>query len=1214
MASSDADEESARAALTGTPLGQVISRNANGKARVILGGLAEDRPTLGVNAETAARVHLLRHAEPLGLNENAVRGAAVTASHAIGGGASIVQFEQRIDGLEVFRSRATVVVDATKNLVSLGSNLNIAGSASKATKWNFRLSPEMAMNRLYNEHFGQQLPEGAVRDKGSVSGGELRGLAVASADGAPSVFQVTSKRILYPEQYGLTPAYYMEFFARAPKSNENEAFGYAVSAKDGRVLYKTSLTQYEKYKYRVWAETDQDNIPKDGPYKDFSPHPVGVPPRATPLEFDTTASRGTNVIEIDGFNKNKDPWLPDGQTETKGNNVDAYSDRTDTHKANDAGTAIVGDGFGEGDLRANTTADKTFDRTFNPTLEPGASPDQIKAAVTQIFYDVNWMHDYWYDSGFDEVSKVAQANNYGRGGADKDELHAEAQDGADFGQSNNANMSTPSDGAHPRMQMFVWSALPLNRSITTTPAKQFTDWIGAATWGPQTYDVTGTLAVANPANACTPVGDLTGKIAVVQRGACTFGQKAKLVQDKGAIGVIIINNSAGNAAPSLGADPATSPLVTIPVLGLSLEDGAKLNVAPVAVSAALHRGAEAPKHDGTIDNTVVAHEWGHYLHHRLVDCGSKSCGGMSEGWADFNALLMVVREADLPLKDKIFPLSQYAGAGLLQKSPYFGIRRAPYTTDKTKNPFTFQHVQSSATLPPNIPLAPGGVEMSEVHNVGEIWANTLFTGYVNMQTVGKAAGRDFKTIKRRMADYIVAGMKATPVEPTFLEQRDALLSAVWAMQDRRDDFLALAQGFADRGMGVGAVSPGIAPDTNQDGLEGVVESFVADKGEVVMEAKVEEVDATSCDHDGVLDAGETGQVTIKLRNIGWVELKDTTVKVTSGNSSLVFGDGGQKTVASLNPYGDVTVKIPVTIPKEATFRGLQPIQVTLSSAAAVHPTLSETIQTTVNFDDAPKTATVDDVESIGESVWTMTHGSADLKAWSRQADGLNHMWHGNDTGTSGDESLVSPELTVGDGDFTVSFKHRYVFEYNVDDPSSPVFFDGAVMELTEDNGATWKDVTTYGVDPKYLAPIVASDENPLAGRMAWVARDSFPDFATISLNFGKKLAGKTVKVRFRIGTDSGAGAGGWDIDDIAFAGITNKPFTTQGTNSGVCKAPGGPDGGPGAGDGGLQGIPARFTNTDSACSVTAVGDTTRSLSGLGLFAGLMMLLRRRRNR
>ena len=56
--------------------------------------------------------------------------------------------------------------------------------------------------------------------------------------------------------------------------------------------------------------------------------------------------------------------------------------------------------------------------------------------------------------------------------------------------------------------------------------------------------------------------------------------------------------------------------------------------------------------DGTIDNSVVAHEWGHYLHQRLVACGSNVCAGESEGWADFNALMMAVRAGD-ELEDRL---------------------------------------------------------------------------------------------------------------------------------------------------------------------------------------------------------------------------------------------------------------------------------------------------------------------------------------------------------------------------------------------------------------------------------------------------------------------------------------------------------------------------------------------------------------------------------
>ena len=55
--------------------------------------------------------------------------------------------------------------------------------------------------------------------------------------------------------------------------------------------------------------------------------------------------------------------------------------------------------------------------------------------------------------------------------------------------------------------------------------------------------------------------------------------------------------------------------------------------------------AAGSQYDGTQDNTIIAHEWGHYWHHRLVQCGGQQCGGMSEGWGDFVAISMTDDDA-----------------------------------------------------------------------------------------------------------------------------------------------------------------------------------------------------------------------------------------------------------------------------------------------------------------------------------------------------------------------------------------------------------------------------------------------------------------------------------------------------------------------------------------------------------------------------------------
>ena len=70
---------------------------------------------------------------------------------------------------------------------------------------------------------------------------------------------------------------------------------------------------------------------------------------------------------------------------------------------------------------------------------------------------------------------------------------------------------------------------------------------------------------------------LAGKIAVVYRGTCQFGAKAKNAQNAGAIGIIIINNVGG--AP-VGMAPGDSGAnVTIPVVMVSQATGALLRPA-----------------------------------------------------------------------------------------------------------------------------------------------------------------------------------------------------------------------------------------------------------------------------------------------------------------------------------------------------------------------------------------------------------------------------------------------------------------------------------------------------------------------------------------------------------------------------------------------------------------------------------------------------------
>src|SRR4029079_13893561 len=116
--------------------------------------------------------------------------------------------------------------------------------------------------------------------------------------------------------------------------------------------------------------------------------------------------------------------------------------------------------------------------------------------TTNLFFTVNYMHDLFYDSGFDEVSGNPQWSNYGRGGIENDPIRAEAQD---FSGTDNANASAFSDGTPPRIQMYLWDTTVDNRMVVNTPSGISTIrpvGVGASS-GPKIFNVTNDVVLYN---------------------------------------------------------------------------------------------------------------------------------------------------------------------------------------------------------------------------------------------------------------------------------------------------------------------------------------------------------------------------------------------------------------------------------------------------------------------------------------------------------------------------------------------------------------------------------------------------------------------------------------------------------------------------------------------------------------------------------------------
>lgn len=478
-------------------------------------------------------------------------------------------------------------------------------------------------------------------------------------------------------------------------------------------------------------------------------------------------------------------------TITRGNNVYAQED------------------FDGANNTLGNAPDGTVSLDFNfPQQLDVPARDNISGATVNLFYMNNVMHDVFYHYGFDEASGNFQANNYGNGGLDRDFVVADAQDGSGF---NNASFGTPGDGSNPRMNMFLWNAPTTGGSdiFTITNGNLSGSYDGVpASFGASlpsaSSPIIADLALVNDDNSLTISTDatdacdvilngtaLSGKIAVLRRGSCQFGTKIVAVENQGAIAAIVINNEL-TAPFSMGAGN-DGFLVTIPSIMVSQIDGDRIIIALQngnSINAVLNNnGLFNP--DGSLDNGIIAHEYGHGISTRLTGGASNpTClfndEQMGEGWSDWFSLILTIEPGDQGTDSR--GLGTYA---INQPVTHPGIRNFPYSTDMNINPNTYADTNLSNFTAP--------------HGIGSIWGTMLWDlswrfiedyGY-DTDLYNGTGGNNI------VMQLILDAMKLQPCEPGFVDGRDAILQADLIANggvntDRIWDV------FANRGLGLSA--------------------------------------------------------------------------------------------------------------------------------------------------------------------------------------------------------------------------------------------------------------------------------------------------------------------------------------------------------------------------------------------------------------------------
>ncbi len=429
---------------------------------------------------------------------------------------------------------------------------------------------------------------------------------------------------------------------------------------------------------------------------------------------------------------------------------------------------------------------------FNFPFDYHLSTNQNKdAALTNLFYMNNVLHDILYVHGFDENAGNFQETNYTSNGFGNDYVVAQGQDG---GGTNNANFSTPEDGTNGRMQMYLWD-FEMNDSMKILSPPEIAGFYLAApsTFGPSLdVPVTGYTAIVVDAvepsiNGCDSIlnaDELAGKIAIIDRLGCNFYKKVRSAELAGAIAAIVVNTSESEPISMGGSGGCNIPSVMI-----SQADGNMIKDllnAGDSVQLTLLLGPSA--RDCSFDNGIVAHEYGHGLSNRLTGGpNNSSClknrEQAGEGWSDWLGLILTIEPGDAGTDQR--GVGSYAAAEDSGK----GLRRYPYSTDMTINPLTYGDVAGNG----------------EVHATGEIWNSALWEltwSLIDAEGFDpdwyNGTGGNITAMK-----LILEGMKLQVCEPGFLDSRDGILAA--------DDLLyqgaykcLIWEAFAKRGMGVNA--------------------------------------------------------------------------------------------------------------------------------------------------------------------------------------------------------------------------------------------------------------------------------------------------------------------------------------------------------------------------------------------------------------------------
>ena len=1032
-----------------------------------------------------AMTHLSQTAEKSGLKSQDISGVIISSeARSEKYGTHYLYLNQTVHDIPVKNAVAVYVFDKNGNIASSNQTF-FKDAASNISAINAKINPGDAILNA-----GHQL--GLTLKSKPISAGRNDGGAQLFSFPEMTRSDITAELKYIPSGEKLVLAWNLNLDMK----DNADVWDYYVDAVTGDFVYKYNQTLYCTHHKMAFSRGHNcDMVISDGADEiaeirsENASSAITARYRVFALPVESPF-HGVRTIATDDIYPQASPYgwhdtngSPGAEfTYTRGNNVYAYQDKNNDNAPDGADT----DGG----------TDLTFDFPLDMNLDPRESAN---ATVTNLFYVSNMMHDISYLLGFTEEFGNYQQRNYTGAPGQGDPVLAEAFDGIEAANPslNNANFSPMVDGVSGRMQMYLWnnnggsvsvdSPEPIAGYIRPFGAAQFGRPIPSQSEPPITARVAIASDLANPSEGlgCGQFANadaLSGKIVIVDRGICQFSQKVYNAQLAGAVGVIICNVpgiNGGNGEEMIGMAGGTNAnLVTIPSVFVGRSNCEKIRFSirsgvEVLVTFQVRDREGAEFLDGSLDNGIIAHEYGHGISTRLT--GGRTNSGclnndeqMGEGWSDFFSLITTHKPGDTG------ELSRGIGTFARGESPNGrGIRRYPYSTDLSINPQTFDDIKGT----------------SGPHSLGEVWTASLwdlYWAFVNLY------GFDPDWTNESSGNYkasflVLEGMKIQPCRPGFIEGRDAILTADYLIHEGIHNCL-IWEVFARRG--VGFFADGGDTGNRNDGVQDFeplptcIESLKITKK------------ATPLTEPG-------GEITVELRAINHIPERQSKVTIVdelpeglsyvAGSSNVPASVEGNMLVFDL---GEMNYEAQVNITYKAR-------------ATTTNKSL------TLYKDDFEGDITWDISVETGQDSWLPNY---DFYRSPEASFGVYNL------AVEMDASLLSPVLTVSGVNPALRFWHRY---------KTVLGFDGGFIQMSV-NGGSYFSVSADRFlrnAPNSVIPYSTIAIPNLQGFTGntdseWI--DSYIDLTDFK--------GQDVQFRFRFVSDaeqapSGDDAG-WFIDDV----------------------------------------------------------------------------------